>query len=114
MTIHLWHFTNTQAVNLIRKEGFVSRPDLDRSGNFFTLAGETTYKRHGPGLVEVWLEMDEKELAQFKQFSAEGDRVFDFYMIPAERVSACAIRWCYHESFDEVAWRAIKSPPEPS
>jgi hypothetical protein len=65
MIVHLWHFTATQNIKSIREEGFRLGPN--RPGNYFSPAGDMSCKgAWGPGLVEVWLEIDEQELAGFK------------------------------------------------
>lgn len=98
MIIHLWHFTYSGAVNAIRKTGFKTRTDLNRHGNYFGPARDLTWLgAWGPGLVEVLLEMDEKEIIHWKMFGV------DMWVIPDHRVNACAIGWRFHEVFDHAA-----------
>jgi hypothetical protein len=105
MRIHLWHFTYTEAVRLIRKSGFKTRTDLNRHGNYFGAAGDLAwFGPFGPGLVEVLLEMDESEVIHWKMFGT------NMWVIPDERVNACAVGWRFHERFDPMASRNSEQP----
>ena len=101
-TIRLWHFTGKENVEPIRTGGFVLSEALNQSGVFFSLAGETNWYFEGRGLVEVWLEIDEQELARFKQVAGDGSRYIDFYVIPPDRILQCAKRWSFHADINRA------------
>lgn len=101
MIIHLCHFTWSAAnARQIRDEGF--RRDRDRDP-CFSLPGETFWKKsHGPSLVEVWLDIDDQELAAYKCGVVDGGRHIVFYTIPTEVVNAQKIKMHIHDNADDL------------
>jgi hypothetical protein len=102
MVIHLWHFTDTQCVKQIRTGGFVLRDDPEGSsiqlGVYFSLAGEMNWSHCGPGLIELWLDVDEHELASYKHLAGDGVRYIDFYIIPLSVLQTDRVqRWSFHD-----------------
>ena len=97
---HLWHFTSLNELRDIRANGFVTRYDLDRMGNYFAPAGDMSWKCES--LVEIWIDINKNKLARFRRLNS------DIYTIPDDVVNASSTSRCFHEAFNERAWRALQ------
>jgi hypothetical protein len=96
MIIHLWHFTGTENIESIRVGGFALPAHLNQMGVYLSLAGEHNWALKGPGLIEVWLDIEEREIARYKQIAGDGGRYIDFYIIPPDRLYECARGYLFH------------------
>jgi hypothetical protein len=112
MIIHLWHFTWTVAnAKRVRDEGFQRARDRDPC---FSVPGETFWKEsHGPALVEVWLDIDEQELAVYECGVVDGGRHIVFYTIPVDVVNARKVEMHVYANADDllppvVGWPALR------
>jgi hypothetical protein len=103
MMVHLWHFTKTETVKLIRAQGFKTRYDLNRLGNDFVLPGEMSPKSvFGPALIEVWIDLDRAaiDIDYYKWSYIEGSRSVVVYRIPDHVVNDYAIKWRFTDNID--------------
>jgi hypothetical protein len=102
MILRLWHFVPLQDAEQFQKEGFPVG-ELDGVPFRFCLShpGERYWERdHGPALLEVWLEYDERVIAGHLCAIVADGRTIPFYSIPSEEINGNALRIHVHETDD--------------
>ena len=106
MVIHLWHFTRrTEHARKIQAEGFRDHSSREYGTRWpcLSLAGERNWEvENGPAVVEVWIDIDERELADFKRLSFNGQQDVIFYQIPPARLNVPGVRRLAHDNADHL------------
>jgi hypothetical protein len=107
MKLHLWHFTRRiEDARKIQAEGFLDHSSgrLGIRWPCFSLAGERHWEiERGPALVEVWIDIDEQELAtDFTRHGRDGQRTVVFYQIVPNRLNAPGVERLAHDNADHL------------
>jgi hypothetical protein len=102
MIFRLWHFTSPRDAVQFQADGFpVGEYDSVPFRFCFSHPGERYWERlHGPALLEVWLEYDERVIAGHVFSIVSDGRTIPFYSIPSEEINGNALRMHVHETAD--------------
>lgn len=91
-TVELWHFTGKQNIQSIRSEGLRSRGEDWDPDPSLTQAGETAFGDWGNALVELELDIGEKEIpAEFRRPCVHAGHPLVFYQIPSSFLKEHAV-----------------------
>jgi hypothetical protein len=106
MLVHLWHFAGVaEYASRIQDEGFWDKSsyELGRRWPCLALAGERQWEKDkGPALVEVWIDIDEQELAMFAGCVIDGRRTIVYYQIPPALLNAPGVKRLAHDNADHL------------